>query len=88
MVVFSELYYPKGWKSYINGKQTPHFRVNYALRGMLVPAGDNQIEFRFEPEVVETGSQIALAGSLLFVLIAVAGLLFTRRRRRENKSAG
>ena len=88
LAVFSELYYPEGWKSYINGKETPHFRVNYALRGLLVPAGDNRIEFRFEPEVVETGSQIALAGSLLFVLIAAAGLVFTYRRRRDNKAVG
>ena len=87
LVVFSELYYPKGWKSYINGKESPHFQVNYALRGILVPAGENRIEFRFEPEVVETGSQIALAGSLLFVLIAAAGLIFTYRRRRDNKAA-
>ncbi|MCE2612016.1 hypothetical protein LVD13_03465 [Flavobacteriaceae bacterium D16] len=87
LAVFSELYYPQGWNAYINGKETPHFRVNYALRALVVPAGENDIEFRFEPTVVETGSQIAMAGSLLFVLIGVAGFLFTLRIRRKQEQS-
>ena len=87
LAVFSELYYPQGWQAYINGKEAPHFRVNYALRAMEVPAGEHEIEFRFEPTVVETGSQIALAGSLLFVLIGAAGFLFTVRNRRKKEQS-
>ncbi len=86
LAVFSEMFYPQGWKSYLNGKETPHFRVNYALRAMLVPAGDNRIEFKFEPEVVETGAQITWAGSLLFGLIAIAGLVYSFRRRKKHKA--
>ena len=85
LAVFSELYYPQGWKAYVNGRETPHFSVNYALRAIEVPAGENDIEFRFEPTVVETGSQIAMAGSLLFILIGIAGLLFTLRSKRKQE---
>ena len=85
LAVFSELYYPQGWNAYINGEETPHFRVNYALRALEVPPGVNEIEFRFEPTVVETGSQITLAGSLLFVLIGAAGFIFTIRNRRKQE---
>ncbi|MGB0477099.1 MAG: hypothetical protein ACPGHV_02580 [Flavobacteriaceae bacterium] len=67
--VFSEMYYPHGWKSFINGEEVSHHRVNYALRGLLIPAGTNEILFRFEPNVIARGSRIRLAGYGVFSLI-------------------
>jgi hypothetical protein len=69
LVVFSEVYYSKGWNAYINGKPVEHIRVNYLLRGLKVPKGYSKIEFKFEPSVVKTGSSIALFSSVLFLLI-------------------
>jgi len=74
--VYSEVYYGDGWKSFIDGKETPHIRVNYVLRGMEVPKGNHTIEFKFEPDVVKTGSNIALASSILFGLLFFGGLYF------------
>ncbi len=71
--VFSEMYYPSGWDAFIDGKPEPHFKVDYALRGMKVPAGTHEIEFKFEPQVIEQGSQIALAANILLGLIVVGG---------------
>ena len=72
--VFSEIFYDKGWNAYLNGELVPHFRANYVLRAMSVPAGNNQIEFKFEPTTYNTGEQISFAGStvLLLLLLAVA----------------
>jgi hypothetical protein len=78
--VFSEIYYADGWNAYIDGNLTPHHRVNYVLRALQIPKGKHTIEFKFEPKVIETGSKIALAGSITLGLLIIGGLFFKLRR--------
>lgn len=90
LVVFSEMFYPYGWHAYIDDVPVTHFRVNYALRALEIPAGSHQIRFRFEPEVIQKGSKWALAGSV-GLLIAVLGAVwfefFGRSKlKRKNES--
>ncbi|MAT89396.1 MAG: hypothetical protein CMC35_01785 [Flavobacteriaceae bacterium] len=87
LAVFSEAYYPDGWNAYIDGKPAEYYRANYALRAMTVPAGVHQIAFKFEPSVIQTGSTISLASTILFVLIAVGGVLWVFRRQKSNTSS-
>ncbi len=82
LVIFSEIYYPAGWKSYIDGREVPHFKADYVLRGMEVPAGDHEIVFRFEPESYRTGTRISFASSLLLILLC-AGSLFVAVRKKK-----
>ncbi len=79
--VFSEIYYPHGWKTYINGEETNHLRVNYILRGMEIPAGNHIVEFKFEPEVVKTGGKIMLASSILLGLLLISGLFYKYKNK-------
>jgi hypothetical protein len=69
LAVFSEIYYDKGWKALVDGKPAEHIRVNYVLRAMRIPAGNHTVEFKFEPEVYSKGESIALAGSVVLLLI-------------------
>ena len=69
IAIFSEIYYDKGWNAYVNGELKPHFRVNYVLRGMQIPAGSHVVEFKFEPAVYHVSEQIALASSLILLLL-------------------
>jgi len=80
--VFSENYYENGWNAYIDGKLTPHNRVNYVLRGMYVPAGKHTIVFKFEPEIVKTGSTIALFSSIGMLLL-IGGGIYTERKNKQ-----
>lgn len=80
LAVFSEMYYAPGWNAYLDGKLVPHFRVDYVLRAMHVPAGTHKIEFKFEPQVVQTGSNIALGSSVLMLLLIAGGLYLERRK--------
>jgi hypothetical protein len=81
LVVFSEIWYPAGWKSYIDGKEVPHFKTDYVLRGMEVPAGNHEIIFRFEPQSYRTGTRISFASSLLLIILC-AGSLFSVFRKK------
>ncbi|WP_225035794.1 YfhO family protein [Winogradskyella sp. SM1960] len=83
LAVFSEIYYEQGWNAYIDGNLTPHFRVNYVLRALELPKGNHTIEFKFEPQVVEIGSKIALASSAVLGLLLLAGLFFEMKKRKD-----
>ena len=84
--VFSEVFYDKGWDAYIDGELTPHFRVNYILRGMEIPKGDHIIEFKFEPQVVKTGSRIALGSSILMALLIFGGLFYELKKKPKTRA--
>jgi Bacterial membrane protein YfhO len=87
-VVFSEVYYPRGWKAYIDSKEAPIVKVNYVLRGLAVPAGKHSIELRFEPQSFKTGDMISLIVGILSILIFLAGAWWIWRDiQRENKTA-
>ena len=69
LVVFSEIYYADGWDAFLDGEKVPHFRVDYVLRAMVVPAGKHTIEFRFEPKMYYLGNKIAYASSIVLLLL-------------------
>ena len=73
-IVFSEVYYPYGWKASIDGQSVDHYRVNYLLRALNVPAGSHHITFLFDPDSVRKGDTIATACVILMYLLILAGI--------------
>ncbi|MDP2158866.1 MAG: YfhO family protein, partial [Flavobacterium sp.] len=74
---------PKGWKVLVDGKETEMFRVNYVLRALQIPAGKHTIEFKFEPQVIQKGSAIALISSLGMLLLLIGGVYFETKKKVE-----
>ena len=83
LAVFSEIYYANGWNAYVDGKEVPHFRVNYILRALVLPAGEHVVEFKFHPASYYTGNKVSFASSLL-LLLAIAGYAFSEYRKRKT----
>jgi len=82
IAVFSEIYYDKGWKMLIDGKEQPYFRADYVLRAAQIPVGNHKIEFVFHPASYYTGEKISLAGSVL-LLLALGGAVYTESRKKK-----
>ena len=74
LAVFSEIYYQPGWKATIDGKETPHFRADWILRGMRVPAGEHTIIFEFRPSGYVTAAYISSYSSFLILLLLIAAI--------------
>ena len=85
--VFSDIYYPHGWKAYIDGEFVEHFRVNYLLRGLNIPAGEHTVRFEFVPDSVIKKDNISIV--MVFIVyslvaaIAIYSIIRSLRKKRK-----
>lgn len=85
LAVFSEIYYKPDWFAYIDGERAEYIRVNYVLRAMVVPAGEHTIEFRNEAPLLHKLDKVALAGSIIFVIIILGSIAMVLYKSRKKK---
>ncbi len=85
LVVFSEIHYPDGWEVDIDGEKAVHFRANYVLRAMVVPAGEHTITFSFRPAPYYAGRHVSLLFSSILV-IAIMALAWMQYRKWTEPS--
>ncbi len=85
--VFSEIYYPDGWKAYVDDKEVPIVPVNYVLRGIDIPAGNHKIVFKFHPQIFYTGKTLSSVSSGILILLILIGFGFDfyRKHRRVGR---
>jgi uncharacterized membrane protein YfhO len=76
LLVLSEIFYPAGWKAYLDGQETRIYRADYLLRAVYLPAGDHRISFLFRPWTFRAGLWI----SILFLLGIMVTLILARLR--------
>lgn len=87
LAVFSEIYYPVGWKAYIDGEKAEHFGVDYILRGMIVPEGEHTITFRYVPDSFYTGANISRIASGILILLLIGCILWYGGKALKNDSS-
>lgn len=85
LAMFSEVYYPVGWKAFIDGKEAEHFRTNYILRGMIVPEGEHIITFQYAPDSYYMGANISRIASGILILLLIVSILWYGRKSKKNK---
>ena len=85
--VFSEVYYPKGWNAYLDGKRTAYCKANYILRGLPLPPGKHIVKFIFEPASVKKGRMIMFIASILIAVIFIGGLFMAWKESNRNEKS-
>lgn len=86
LAVFSEIFYPKGWNAFIDGKEVSILRADYILRALIIPGGKHTIEFKFEPAPYLVGDKITSASSWLLLLVVLGTLGWTLRKEKAENS--
>ncbi len=81
--VFSEVYYPKGWNVFIDGTKADYVKTDYVLRGMYIPAGNHNIEFRFEPESYTIGRMTSIIANIFVALLIIATIIFYATKKKK-----
>ena len=74
LAVFSEIYYPDGWKAQVDGAPAEVLRADWTLRAMALPAGGHDIVMRFEPDSYRIGAGISRASSITLILLLLLSL--------------
>lgn len=88
VAVFSEIYYPDGWTAYVDGVEAPHFRADYILRAMVLPAGGHTVEFRFEAPNFRAVSAVTIASSVMILLWVAGAAAYSYKRKKEEDVTG
>ncbi len=79
-LVLSDTYYP-GWSVTVDGRPSTVLRGDVLFRVVPVPAGEHDVEFRFEPASVKLGLLISgLAAVLVGAALVIAGMPAWQRR--------
>ncbi|MDR2207250.1 MAG: YfhO family protein [Flavobacteriaceae bacterium] len=84
LAVISEIYYPYGWKMFVDGEEVPYIKANYLLRAVHVPAGKHTIKMLFKPDVIEKGKWFSLSAFILFLLISAAGIFMSFKNSKPQ----
>ncbi len=87
LAVFSEIYYPVGWKAYVDGKEVPILKVDYLLRGIQLKSGDSKIEFVYDLPKYYTANMMARVGSAILIILFGLAVFQSWKKKRKLKEA-
>lgn len=81
LVVLSDRW-ANGWRAFLDGRELPIVKANYALRGVEVPAGKGTLEFRYEPRTFYYGLWYACGAAAVLMIL---GTLNAMKRRGQTE---
>jgi hypothetical protein len=86
LMFMSDIYYPAGWKAYIDGVETEIYKTDYLFRSIVVPSGKHKVEIKFQPETYYKGKTITLVSNILVGLVLIVGLAGVFKNKKETES--
>ncbi len=79
LLTLSEIYYPAGWKAFVDGRETTIYKTDYVLRSVFLEPGTHKVEMIFRPRMFRVGLTVTLASFGLLLLGAAVGLRLNRK---------
>lgn len=86
-LVLSEVYYPAGWKAYVDDVEIPIHATDYILRGVSVPAGNHTLKLALQPQSYSRSVKLSLLGLGITILAVLAGLALRLKKHQKQVSA-
>ena len=83
VAVFSEIWFPWGWKATVDGNPVSLGRVNYVLRAMRLPAGKHTVVMTFDPDSLHVSGAIAYASVTIVYLLVLLALFMPVLRKKD-----
>ena len=81
-LVYFSIPHDRGWTAYVDGNPVVIHTVNGGMMGVVVPAGNHQIEFRFQTPGLFLGIWISFAA---FVIIIILGICSEKLKHTRSK---
>lgn len=79
--VFSEIFYNRGWKAWVDNHEVPVIRTNYVLRGLSLPPGRHVIRFVFRPTSFYLGRQMQMMATIILFLLIVGAIIVSSEEK-------
>lgn len=74
-LVLTDTFYP-GWRATIDGKEAVILRANFLFRAIVVPAGDHNVSFDYDPLSFRLGSLLGLLSLLAISIALIMPIIF------------
>lgn len=84
-LVFSEVYYPPGWRAFLNGEEIDIIQTNHFQRGMVIPEGEHELQMLFESRMYERGKIITLFANIIILGLGFGLVLVVLYYRNKPK---
>jgi hypothetical protein len=72
LLVVSEVYYPPGWKAFVDGNETPIFRTDYAFRSVYLEPGTHTVVMQHTSPGLRHGLIVSLIAAVVLILLWAA----------------
>ena len=84
LLVLSEMYYPAGWKAYIDGKETEIYKTNFGFRSVVMPVGKHILELKFVSEQFILGRYLSAGTNIVVVIALILGILIEYKKKKKG----
>ncbi len=84
-LTLAEMYYPRGWHAYLDGKEIKIYQVNHVMRGLKLPDGKHIVKLLFHPSTYFTSVTFVWIGDIITLLLIFAPLYFEKYGTKLKK---